>query len=250
LQPLKRGNRFAGPAVIYPVNRTTATPLDVFTLVDVVRATLGVGPCQYILDVEGQQKRSAGVPTCDVRTQLDAIYAAGEQRRKRAEIKQALDDVLAFMRHIRGRIETYVEFGHELRAYLDQQEEACPELADFLEQMEKLAQRIDAAVAKRRHAIGTPQYAKRLVDEFRGTLIDSEDDNALKQCKKITARFVQIGGNQDELVGECRLAVRILRQQAGLAMVTDPRTAEIAREIRRRTQAVLRNPTSYEAPRH
>ena len=47
--------RFEGPAVIYPDQpRARTTPLDQFTVVDVVRATLGVGPCEYILDVEGQ----------------------------------------------------------------------------------------------------------------------------------------------------------------------------------------------------
>src|SRR5437660_861577 len=54
LQPLKSKVRWAGPAVIYPLGRTSATPLDSFTVVDIVRATLGVGPCEYILDLEGQ----------------------------------------------------------------------------------------------------------------------------------------------------------------------------------------------------
>ena len=73
---------------------------------------------------------------------------------------------------------------------------------------------------------------------------------AFKRCKEFTAAIVEIGGNQDELVGECRVAVKNLRQRAGLAMAVDPRVAPIAREIRRRTQEVLRNPASYEAPRH
>jgi hypothetical protein len=61
---------------------------------------------------------------------------------------------------------------------------------------------------------------------------------------------VEIGGNQDELVGECRMAVKVLRQRASLLMAVDPRLAEVANEIRRRTWKMLRNPTSYEAPRH
>ena len=43
--------------MIYPINRCRETPLEEFTVVDVVRATLGVGPCEYILDVEGQGPR-------------------------------------------------------------------------------------------------------------------------------------------------------------------------------------------------
>ena len=68
--------------------------------------------------------------------------------------------------------------------------------------------------------------------------------------KKFTAALVGIGGNQDELVGECRMVVRQLRQQAAVLMAADPRAASAAREVRGRTQQMLRNPTSYEAPRH
>jgi hypothetical protein len=82
------------------------------------------------------------------------------------------------------------------------------------------------------------------------TLLDYEGDDALDKCKAITGAIVEVGGNQDELVGECRVAVKNLRQRAGLGMAFDPRTAPVANEIRRRTQEALRNATSYESPRH
>ena len=44
LQPLKKPGNFEGPAIIYPLNRVAETPLDAFTVVDLMRATLGVGP--------------------------------------------------------------------------------------------------------------------------------------------------------------------------------------------------------------
>jgi hypothetical protein len=112
------------------------------------------------------------------------------------------------------------------------------------------ARAIDAAVAKRRALIKTPQYVVDLTEQFRSKLLDYEGDDALKQCTAITHAIVDVGGNQDELVGECRNAVKVLRQRAGLAMATNPRAAEVAREIRDRTQKALRNATSYEAPRH
>ena len=45
-------------------------------------------------------------------------------------------------------------------------------------------------------------------------------------------------------------AVKVLRQRAGLEMATNPAAAEIAREIRDRTQKALRNAPPYESPRH
>ena len=250
IQPLKKPGKFQGPALVYPVNRAAGTPLDTFTFVDIVRATLGVGPCEYVLDVEGQKKKAEGIPTCATRTKLNTIYTNKEQKAKRAEVQQALADVLAFMRHIRTRIEDYAAFGRKTRVYLDEQKKARPDPAEFLSDMEAVTRRIDEAVERRRDKIQAPEYAAKLVEEFRTTLVDYEGDDALDKCKKITAGFVTIGGAQDDLVGECRLAVKILRQKAAIAMAVDPRTADVAREIRARTQAMLRNPTSYEAPRH
>ena len=64
------------------------------------------------------------------------------------------------------------------------------------------------------------------------------------------AVFTSIGGAQDGLVASCRMIVKTLRQRAGIAMAVNPELKDIATEIRARTQAILRNPTPYEAPRH
>ncbi len=250
LQPLKKKLCFQGPAIIYPINRLKETPIDKFTVVDIVRETLGMGPCEYILDVEGQQQESAGIATCAARDILDAIYEKKQQKAKRAEVEKALVDVLAFVQHIRVRIDDYVAFGRRMQKYLAEQKKAHRELAEPLAEMETITHTIDEYLAKRKAEIKTPEYAVNLVEQFRTELIDYEGKDALEKCKKITADLVQIGGNQDELVGECRMAVKILRQQAGLMMATDSRMADIAKEVRRRTQEMLRNPVSYEAPRH
>ena len=120
----------------------------------------------------------------------------------------------------------------------------------MLADLEASARAIDAAYARHKAAIKTPQYVVDLTEKFRKTLLDYEGEDALKKCTAITFAIVEVGGNQDELVGECRNAVKILRQRAALALATDPRAAEVAREIRDRTQKALRNATSYEAPRH
>lgn len=250
LQPLKKGLRFQGPALVYPINRVQATPLDRFTLVDAARECLGVGPCEYVLDVEGQRKVARGAATCATRTRLDGIYAAKQQKEKRAEVDKALDDVLAFVQLVRGRIEAYARFGREQIAWLEEQKKAKPELAEALTQLQAVLKRIEAACANRRRAIRPAEDAVALVDDFRRNLVGYDGADALDRCKQITKALVGIGGAQDELVGECRVAVKVLRQRAGLAMAVDPRLADIAKELRRRTQAILRAPAGYEAPRH
>ncbi|MEI7731917.1 MAG: carbohydrate binding domain-containing protein [Verrucomicrobiota bacterium] len=251
LQPLRsEALRFQGPAIIYPINRTPATALDTFTIVDIVRNTLGVGPCEYVLDVEGQRSQYQGRATCSVRDTLNPIYAKQQQKQRRADIERTLVELMTFVRHIRGRIENYVSFGHEMLTYLAAQKQAHPDLSGRLEELENIARLIDTKVAARRDHIKTPDHVAAMITDFRQTVLDYEGDDALAKCKKFTEAWVDVGGNQDELVGEGRWVIKMLRQRAGLLMATDPRMAEIAREIRQRSQVVLRNPAGHEGARH
>ena len=240
---------FLGPAILYPVNRVQQTPLDRFTVVDMVRATLGMGPCEYILDVEGQRAVMKGMATCGARAVLGDIYKAKQQKAKRAEIEKALVAVVVFVKDIRARIDQYVAFSRGMRDYLGEQEKAQPELTPFLQEMDKIVTRIETSFAQHNAVIQEPQYVVDLTEKFRRTLIDYEGPDALDKCNAITNAIVKMGGTQDDVVAGSRQTVKILRQRAGLVMATDPRAVAIAKEIRRRTQEILRKPTTYEHPR-
>lgn len=251
IQPLKnRALSFRGPALIYPINRLQETPSDVFTVVDAARNCLGVGPCEYILDIEGQKQEYKGRATCAVRDALKAIYGKGRQKEQRAEIEAALDDGLAFVTHIRSRIERYVDFGHEMQAYLQKQEQLHPDLKEFLTEMEAIAQEIDKRIDQRRDKIKTPSYVAQLNETFRESLIDDDAPGVMDRLEQYTRALTQVGGNQDELVGQCRWVVRTLRQRAGLSAAENPECAVIAKEIRARCQDALSKPATYEAARH
>jgi len=250
IQPLKKGVRFEGPAVIYPIDRVQQTPLDQFAVVDIMRRTLGVGPCEYILDVENQRSQYKGRAACPTRDLLGGIYSRGEQKQKKAQIDKALDDLMIFYRHIRGRIENYVAFGRDLRSYLADRKQASPKLAGHIAELEALTRGIDERLAERRSKIQTLAHDAETIEKFRSTLLTYYQSDALAKVKKYTEAWVVIGANQDELVAECRLAVKRVRQRAGLLMAVEPRMAEIAREVRRRTQKVLRNPANHEGANH
>ncbi len=251
LQPLKsKVLKFQGPALIYPINRVQQTPLDAFTVVDVMRNTLGVGPCQHILDLEGQKSEYRGRATCSVRDTLTPIYAQHQQKQQRAKVDQTLDEGLTFVKHIRGRITRYVAFGQKMRQYLAEQKKLHPELADFITEMDQLTQEIDRRYAAREAKIKTPAYVAQMNAAFRKNVLDYDGPDAAERCKEYTTALVTIGDNQDELSGECRWVVKTLRQRAGIRMALDPRVAPIAAEIRVRTQEALRNPANHEGARH
>jgi hypothetical protein len=251
LQPVKhKALTFGGPVVVYPINRVEETPLDAYTVVDVMRNTLGVGPCEHILDLEGQKAEYKGRATCAVRDSLCPIYEKNEQKAKHAEVEKILDDGLIFVKHIRGRITRYADFGKKMRIYLADQKKAHPELSEPLDELDNLVQEIDMRVAARADKIHTPAYVAQMNEDFRKNVLDYEGPDALQRCKKYTRALVEIGDNQDELSAECRWVVKTLRQRAATMLAADPRLAEVAAEIRARTQEALRNPANHEGARH
>jgi hypothetical protein len=272
LQPLDHKKvMFVGPVVIYPSNRLADTPPEWYTPVDIVRNTLGVGPCQYILDVEGQKQEHVGRATCHVRTLLNETWTAGQQKAKRKEIENWLRDGHDFVTHIRNRILAYVEFGRDLRKYLASQREARPEAKEAIEALEAIAKEIDsrvearleamkknpklapfaAEVEERKEETTPPALAAALNRYFLKTFLDYDGADWKDRLKKeYTDPLTAIGGEQDEMVGECRWVVKALRQKAGILMATDPKVAPVAAEVRARTQKILRGGAAYEGARH
>ena len=141
----------------------------------------------------------------------------------------------------------YVEFGHKMRAYLAEQKKIHPETGEFLTETDKLVQKIDARVAARASKIKTLAHVAEMNKDFRKNVLDYEGPDALEKCTKYTKALVEIGSNQDELVMECRFVVKSLRQRAALLMALDPKVSKIAKEIRAKTQEVLRNPAHHES---
>jgi hypothetical protein len=251
VQPIKsKALQFAGPMVVYPINRIKETPLDTYTVMDIMRNSLGVGPCQYILDMDNQKGEYRGRATCSCRDELAGIYGKNQQKQKREEVEKILDDGLIFVKHIRGRISRYLEFAHQMREYLAEQKKTHPELAEFITEMDKIAQEVDARYAARKDKIQTPDHVAAMNEEFRKNVLNDDGPDAAAKSKKYAEALVVIGDNQDELSGECRYVVRALRQKAGILLATNPQAAPVAAEIRKRTQEALRNPANHEGARH
>ncbi|HXX93499.1 MAG TPA: hypothetical protein VEN81_07690 [Planctomycetota bacterium] len=251
VQPMdSKALELRGPLVLYPANRVPETPLDVFTVLDVARNSLGAGPCQYILDLDNQRSVNKGHATCWTRDFLTPIYQKGEQRSKQKEIDSNLDEVLTFVKYIRSRITRYYEFLHQMHGYLDAQAKSHPELKAPIQSLVQITEEADRRFGAREEKMKTPDYVSKMNDEFRKNVMDYEGADALDRCKNYTRALVEVGDNQDELSGELRWVVRALRQKAGLVLAQDPKMAPIVAEIRAKTQDILRSPAGHEGARH
>jgi len=239
-----------GPLVVYPINRLPQTAPDQFTVVDIMRNTLGVGPCEHILDVEGQKQTLKGRATCSVRVELNNLYQAKEQKARKADAEGVLKQGETFVAHIRGRIHGYADFGHKTLEILSAKKKEQPALAETFAPLEKLLKEIDASIASKMDKIKTPEDHAKLFAQFRKELLDNDGPDAAERVKQWCEALVDVGGNQDELVGHCRWVVKNVRQKAGLILVQEPKAAPAMAEIRAKAQEVLRAPSAHETSRH
>lgn len=224
--------------IVYPFDRGRGTPLEAITLTDLVRQTLGVGPCQYILDADRRMAQTPGIFTCGGTDMLKKME--GRMSQRKAEAEKLLDGMVVFMKAYRRRIEQYIAFRRELMGYLETQEKQHPDQQPFIRQLRSRVEGIPAQMTQ-----DYPAVVEKLAAEYRTTL-DSDDEPAKKKRAALHPRFPAAGGAQDNILQGCHQVVRLLRYQAGMAPAADPVTAEIALEVRRRASAVLQNPMYHE----
>src|SRR6185295_18860219 len=123
----------------YPLSRVTGTPVNVMTPVDLMRESLGAGPCEYVLDLAGVKPRPAGgdrpilsYATCGLwndhispilgklKKKPDATYEPLDEKTK-AHLVQALDEMWYFVHAVHDRLREYKKWGVETAEFCRQE---------------------------------------------------------------------------------------------------------------------------------
>jgi len=217
----------AEPCVVYPIDRSRATPLTVSCPTDVMRSTLGVGPCQYILAVEGLTSEDDAAPA-NVMAWIEKQFERKRDRRAADAIEERLGQMVRHIGRAQARIGRYAESAEQLRTALGS--DAGPdELAAILDDL-------DAHVAR-----GLPaaprQQARRLADR---TLALIGQENALAACQPLGEQIRAIDSAQSRALAGCRMAIRRLRQAARTIGTRQPRVNRRTAELQRLAEDVLR----------
>jgi len=237
----------------YPSDRAKKTPLTVFTPVDIVRDTLGVGPCEYVLDREGLRhrsvntgRRSFGRGVCDTTSPIEYFFLRGLETRERIVVHHLVDDILADNRGINARIHEFRQFGRglgDLCAALKRNDGVPVPLID---EAGRTAKEIGALYERELKIIKTPPHAAKLGQGIKA-LTERRDPENLGKCKVLTRELRHIAGTQHRMVGDYRVMVKSLRQQAGIHGTAGPAAADAAEKIRQLAAQVLRRKYGVEA---
>ena len=228
--------------VIYPYRAIAGGPAYAYGAVDVLSGALADTP-QAVHDDELDIKsvpRDVWPATCDVTANYEEIFDAGEEGAKKAFVLKRLDAMNNFVITIRSRIDEYLNWCHETRAFCSRTKAAQPRLAVLVDEMDGYLAMIDRVYQERKLDERNPAAVHALVDKVIA-LIDSHDPKKSEQAKEIGRETRTIGGNQDHSIGEFRMFTKQLRQRAGYRMIDakDDAAYEFANAIRQRTMEML-----------
>lgn len=253
--------------IIYPVDRRKNTPLEQFTLTDIMREALGQGPCAYILDLEGIKPIPGGgeretLATCgnydtyiskfvDATRGRDSWIKIGKQSKKLPGLKsgerlqpedeaflvEKLEDFIYFVTAVNARLKQYRSFYDNLVAY-------CQESAKKNDKLKEVATR----TLQRAKVLGERCSEKTLKDM---TATRDEWERNIKQLieEVKSGQYANIAksGNirnyaesQDILVSFCRRTVKTIRQESADIDSSDPDVVAFARKIREMCHNTLR----------
>lgn len=242
-----------GESIIYFLERQN-TPLSVSTPVDILKATLGRPACDAIIDTPGRVMRThhrrggEGVRracTCGCTEAIQVVFEAHEEIKRKDYVVGAVDDMVFFVTEHMARIKQYQDFAKEMLKFLNQKRRSNPELKPYLDAMSSIAQEIIQTFDRSREHIKTLKYVEDLTRQTKA-LTRKKNPKNLPTYLELGKKWRSMGGVQDDVVAQCHRLTRKLFQEAGYRCVNQPKTVEIAEQIRARCRDCLRNPDGYE----
>jgi len=216
------------PTVIYPIDCLLATPMTVYCPTDVLRNTLGVGPCEHILATEGLATPTNPTPD-NVMTWIMRQLKRRRGRPSGEEVRKRLTEMTTHIARARARILQYGDLADAVLALCKDSNATALSAPAHLISMTVSQCRLDCGRIK---DIERSLVAKVLA------LVDKPD--AAARCEPLAAQLRTIGAAQNRTLSQCRLAACWLRQQCVAAAKKDRKISALAEKIRRRVEQVLK----------
>jgi len=118
--------------------------------------------------------------------------------------------------------------------------------AQLLGEAQKSAKEIQALYREKLPTIKNPAHADSVGRRIKQLASTSDPEN-LGECKTLTYELRDIAGTQHRMVGDYRVMVKRLRQEAGILGAENPSTAKMAETVRKLGGQVLREKYGVEA---
>jgi len=220
--------------VVYPMDRDRATPLTQFCPVDVMRNALGVGPCQYILELEGLPEGDAAT-AAEVTRWVEKQFEKKKDAEESAAIRQRLDQMVSHATAAQTRIEQYGDFARRVQD-LCKGQEANASAAQTARRLERIAQDMEQRITAGRPAMATPTHVRGLADSV---IASVGQGRPLTEVQATGEELRSIGAAQDKMLSRCRLAVRRLKQECRTEAGGNPGAADLVTAVGQQAEKLL-----------
>jgi len=228
--------RFSNQVLVYPIDRNRATPLMVFSPVDILRNTLGVGPCQYILEKEGLASESN--PTAEQVTRwVEKQFQRSKQKQTSNQIKERLKQMTEHISQTQMRIKQYGEFARRLRELIKKEKTSPGQVATVAgHKLLAIINDLEQNIVIRSDSMSPAESVARLADKI--TALITKDD-VLANCQNLCRQIRAIGAAQDKALSRARMAARRIKQQSMMMAAKEPQAADLAQKLQQMAEQML-----------
>ncbi len=227
-----RANPPSRPLLVYAMDRTQATPLTTFTPIDILRGTLGVGPCQYILQTEGLSSDANPTPD-NVMTWIEKQFSRKKEKKAADEIRERLAQMVEHVGQAQARIDKYGRMFAEVERLCD----AAVAGADT--PCARMTMRVHDDIGEIAGLQVKPppaQRARQLADQVIGLI----GTDGAAECEKIGGQLRALGAQQDRTLAVCRIKARCVRQSIAAYADDHPGDTELIGNVQSRIEELLR----------
>ncbi len=221
--------------VIYPLDRNPQTPLTTYCVVDIMRNTLGMGPCQYLLDLEGHASQFPPTPD-EVVTWLGRLFKRKRETRSREEIEARLQQMVQHVGEIEVSILQYGDLAKELRELLVKERDNTPETAELLKELSTLIDYMGSQGFAEQEERDVTETAAELAAEIVG-LIGNPD--APVRFQVLAAQLRAVGASQDRRLANSRMTARRLKQACLMAEGRFPNAHSFVTKLLSKVEGLL-----------
>jgi len=231
-----------GYAVIYPFQKVTHTPADMYTAADVLGEALdGTPEAKLPEDLRVKRVPRDKYPaTCGVTDEYEKVFDAKEEKAKKAWLLERLEAMDNFVIGIRSRITEYMDWKKKASEFCAKTKAEKPQLAPLADEFEGMLARFDKRYEELKLAQLNPAAAEVLIEKVK-VLIDSNEDKKDEKAKELGRATRTIGGSQDHSIGDFRVITKEIRQRAGyrMAEAKDDAAIKFAKAMRDLTTEML-----------
>jgi hypothetical protein len=194
----------AQECVVYPLERDRTTPFTAFCVRDIMKNTLGVGPCEYVADKEGLNEATPA----SVVEWAKKLFEKKKDVSSADEIAERLSLMQAHMKHMQERIVGYRELAGRLKG-IAAGSAGDPALSNAVGMVLALVEQLDGQMRAEPGAMQTPDEVAAVAGALAKKIVAliGKPDMAV-ECGRIGRDIEAIGEQQDRTLANGRMAAK------------------------------------------